>query len=85
MIKTIVAASLLAVAFAAPAYAAEMVECDEASMMKLNEMIKADTDPAMKEAAAMATEQMEKAEMAMKHHDMEDCSKHLTKAKADLG
>ena len=80
MLKSLIAAGLLGLALTAPAYAAEMAACDDASMMKMDEAIKADTDPKMKEAADMAMKEMEMAKMAMKDGKTDDCSMHLTNA-----
>ena len=74
------AAAVLGLVLAAPVNAAEMAACDDATMMKVNEAIKADTDPKMKDAVTMATEEMQKAEMSMKDHKMDDCSMHIGKA-----
>ena len=45
-------------------------------MMKVQEMIDADTDPAMKE--------VDMAKMAMKDGKMADCSMHLDNAMKDM-
>lgn len=84
MMRSLFTAAILGLALSAPAYAAEMAPCDEASIMKINEAIEADTDPAMKKEVEMAMKQVEKAEMAMKDGKTEDCSTHLGMAKEEL-
>jgi hypothetical protein len=49
-------------------------------MMKMDEAIKAGTDPMMKQDADMAMKEMDMAKMAMKDGKMDDCSMHLTNA-----
>jgi len=84
MLRSLIAAAVLGLAFAVPASAAEMAACDEATMMKVNEAIKADTDPKMKKEVDMATEEMKMAEMAMKDNKMDDCSMHIGKAMDEM-
>ena len=80
----LIAAAILGFAFASSASAAEMAMCDDATMMKVNDAIKMDTDPKMKDQVMMATEEMKKAEMAMKDNKMDDCSMHIGKAQEQL-
>ena len=80
MMKSMLAAAALTLALSAPAFADEMAKCDDATMMKVNEAIKADTKPEMKKEVDMATEEMKMAEMAMKDSKMDDCSMHIGKA-----
>ena len=80
MLKTFAAVGLLAIAFAAPAYADDMAKCDDATIMKLADAIKADTDPKMKNDVDSATEEMKMAEAAMKDGKTDECSMHLTNA-----
>ena len=84
MLKSLFAAGLLGLALAAPAYADDMAKCDDASMMKVNEAIKADTDPMMKDTTDMAMKEMDMAKTAMKDGKMDDCSMHLTKAMDEM-
>lgn len=84
MLRSLIAAGLLGLALTAPAYADEMAKCDDASMMKMDEAIKADTDPKMKEAAGMAMKELDMAKMAMKDGKMDDCSMHLTNAMKNM-
>jgi hypothetical protein len=76
--KTLLAAAAIALAFAVPASAAEMAKCDDASMMKMDEAMKA--DGAMKEDVEMAMKEVDMAKMAMKDGKMDDCSMHLDAA-----
>ncbi len=81
MIKTLAASALLVFALTAPSFADEMkMECNDASMMKLDAAMKADTDPAMKDDVEMAMKEVDMAKKAMTDHKMEDCSMHLGEA-----
>ena len=80
MLKSLIAAGFVCIALATPVFAGEMAKCDDASMMKIDEMMKADTDPKMKDAVDMAMKETEMAKMAMKDNKMDDCSMHLTNA-----
>ena len=80
MLKLLCAAAVLAIAGSAPAFADDMMACDDASMMKTNDMVMAMTDPAQKEHMDMAMKEVEMAKMAMKDGKMEDCSMHLDAA-----
>jgi hypothetical protein len=84
MMKSLCAAAIFSLTLIVPGYAAEMAKCDEATMMKVNEAIKADTDPKMKKEVDMATEEMKMAEMAMKDSKMDDCSMHIDKAMDEM-
>lgn len=77
MLKTFTAAALLGIAAIVPASAAEMMTCDDTSMMKVQAMIDADKDPAMMEQTEMAKKELEMAKMAMKDSKMDDCSMHM--------
>ena len=48
--------------------------------VKVDEAIKADTDPAMKNDVDMANKEMDMAKMAMKDGKMDDCSMHIGNA-----
>ena len=84
MLKSLFAIAALGVALTAPAYAEDMMKCDDASMMKMSAMIKADTNPAMKKDVDMATQEMGMAKMAMKSHKMDECMMHMNMAKKDM-
>ena len=84
MMKSLFAAAILGLALAAPAYADDMMKCDDASMMKMDGMIKADTDPNMKKDVDMAMKDMEMAKTAMKDGKMDDCMKNMEQAKKDM-
>ena len=89
MIKFIAAAAL-ALSFTAPAFADEMMKCDDATMkMMHDEMDKmggsmAKQTDAMKKGMEMAKTDMMKAGDAMKANDMDGCSKALGMAKTDM-
>ena len=76
MKKLFAAITLAGLWVIAPATAAEMATCDDATMMKADEMIKATTDKGKME---MAMKEMDMAKMAMKDNKADDCSMHLTK------
>ena len=88
MIKTAIATALIAFAFTAPAFADEMMKCDDATMKMMHDdmdkgaMTKM-TDK-MKEGMEMAKKEMAMASDSMKANKMEDCSKHLGMAKTDM-
>jgi len=77
MLKLMCAAAVLAVAGSAPAFAEDMMACDDASIMKAEEMAMAMTEPAQKESMEMAMKEVEMAKMAMKDGKMDECSEHL--------
>jgi hypothetical protein len=80
MIKTTAFAFILASCVAAPSFAAGMATCDEASMMKTEEMAKGMTDPMKKDQMMMATQEIDSAKMAMKAGNMDECSTHMDNA-----
>lgn len=80
MIRTIIAAAAIALASTASAFAAGMATCDEASMMKTEEMAKGMTDPMKKDQMMMATQEIDSAKMAMKAGKMDECSTHMDNA-----
>ena len=80
MLKFMCAAAVVVVAGSAPALADDMMACDDASIMKAEEMAMAMTKPAQKESMAMAMEEVDMAKMAMKDGKLEDCSMHLDAA-----
>ncbi len=92
MIKTLIAASLLTVAFSVPSFAAmkkmdhmdHMAKCDAGTFAMINDAIKKDTDPKMAKDVKVATNEVHVAEMAMKAHKMNDCSMHLGMAKKHM-
>ena len=79
MIKTTLAAALLALAFTAPAFAAEMAHttCDTGTMKMVHEAMDKDTDPKMAKDVKKAAKEMMMADESMKAHKMDDCSKHI--------
>lgn len=80
MLKLMCAAAIVAIAGSAPAFADDMMACDDASMMKTEEMAMAMTDPAQKEHMDMAMKEIDMAKMAMKDGKMDDCAMHLDAA-----
>ncbi len=80
-----VTAALAAGAFTiAPAYADEMMKCDDANMMKMEKMVKETTDPAMKKQMEMAAGELEMATKAMKASMSKECEMHLNQAAMEL-
>ncbi|HTO30442.1 MAG TPA: hypothetical protein VL202_04565 [Pararhizobium sp.] len=80
MFKTVLAATALITILSAPAFAAGMTACDDASIMKTEDMAKGMTDPMKKDAMMMAMQEVDSARMAMKDGKMDDCSMHLDNA-----
>ncbi|MCV9998044.1 hypothetical protein OE766_07285 [Pararhizobium sp. YC-54] len=78
MFKTIFAATALVASLSAPALAAGA--CDDASVMKTEEMAKGMTDPMKKDAMMMAMKEVDSAKMAMKDGKTDECSMHLDNA-----
>jgi hypothetical protein len=76
MLKFAIAATVIGMFAVSPAFADDMMPCDEASMTKVNKMIDADKDKAKADAA--------KAEMklASKAPNASECATHLNKAAA---
>ena len=84
MLKFAVAAVAAGLFTITPAFADEMMKCDEANMMKMQKEIDADVDPGMKKQVDMANEDMKMAGDAMHASKMDDCSMHLNKAMEEL-
>lgn len=80
MLRTILATTFIASGLSAPALAQGMMACDEASIMKTEEMAKGMTDPMKKDAMMMAMKEVDSARMAMKEGKTDDCAKHLDNA-----
>jgi hypothetical protein len=78
MIRTIFAAALL-VGVAAPAFADEMMMCDDASIMKAEEAAKM-MDASHKNDMEMAMKEVDMAKASMKGGMKDDCMKHLDEA-----
>lgn len=78
MIKLMFAAAVLAAA-TVPAFADDMMMCDDAHMMKAEESAKKATGDKM----AMAMKDVDAAKMAMKDGKMDDCKMHLDKVMKD--
>jgi hypothetical protein len=77
---TLFAAVLLSV-LAPSAYAMDM-KCDDASMASMKSHIDGMKDAKMQK---MATSEMDKADMAMKKHQMKSCMMHMDKAMKSMG
>ena len=79
MIKTTLAAALLALAFTAPAFADDMMKttCDDATMKMVTDAMAKDTDAKMANDVKMAGDEMKMAMDSMKASKMDDCSKHI--------
>ena len=80
MIKTLLATSALLLTLSTAGFAAEMMACDDANIMKMEEGAMAMKDPAMKESMEMAMKEVDMAKMSMKEGKKEDCSMHLDAA-----
>jgi predicted alpha/beta hydrolase family esterase len=83
MMKFAIAAAVAGMFSIAPAFADEMMKCDDANMMKMDKMVK-ETDPAMKKQMEMASGEMTMAMDAMKANKMDECEMHLNKAAMEL-
>lgn len=81
MTKTFIALIVAGFALVAPAYADDMMKCDDASMMMMQTEMDKVTDPAMKDKKEMAMKEMDMAKMAMKDGKMDDCTMHMGEAK----
>ena len=79
MIKTTIAAALLALAFTAPAFADDMMKttCDDTTMKMVGDAMAKDTDAKMANDVKMAGDEMKMAMDSMKANKMDDCSKHI--------
>ncbi len=84
MLKFVIAATVAGMFSIAPAFADEMMKCDDANMMKMDKMVKETTDPAMQKQMEMASSEMTMAMDSMKASKMDDCEMHLNKAAMEL-
>jgi hypothetical protein len=84
MLKYAIAAAITGLVTITPAFADEMMKCDDANMMKMDKMVKEATDPMMKKQMEMAMGEMTMAMDAMKANDMTKCETHLNKAAMEL-
>lgn len=84
MLKFAIAAAVAGLFAITPAFADEMMKCDDASLMKMDKMVKETTDPAMKKQMEMAMGELTMAKDAMKASDMAKCETHLNKAAMEL-
>jgi hypothetical protein len=72
----LLAACLMSAAFAVPAFADDMMKCDDAAVMKAEDHAKMMSGETM----TMAMKEVDMAKMAMKDGKAGDCSMHLGKA-----
>jgi hypothetical protein len=85
MIKYAVAATFAGLLALSPAMAAGKLKCNEASMKKLDGMVKeAMADPKMKKQEEMAMGESEMAMKAKKAGDKKGCAMHLNMAQEEL-
>ncbi len=85
MMKTTIVAAALAIAMTAPAFADDMMKCDDASMMKVQAGVdEAMKDSSMKAQEEMAMKEMDMAKESMAASKMDDCAMHLEKAAKEL-
>lgn len=82
MLKLTTAATFLVLFAATPALAADMLACNDDSMMKVEMMMK--EKMAMKADTAMAMKENDMAMMAKKEGKMDDCAMHLNMAQEEL-
>ncbi len=84
MLKYTIAAALTGLFAITPAFADEMMKCDDANMMKMDMMVKETTDPMKKTQMKMAMGEMTMAMDAKKASKMDECEMHLNKAAMEL-
>jgi hypothetical protein len=84
MLKFAMAATVVGLFTITPAFADDMMKCDDADMMKMQKEIDADTNPKMKKQVDMANEEMKMATDAMHAKKMDECAMHLNKAKKEF-
>ena len=84
MLKYAIAAGVAGLFVITPAFADEMMKCDDASMMKMDMMVKEANDPMMKTQMEMAMGEMTMAMDAKKANKMDECEMHLNKAAMEL-
>lgn len=80
MLKFAIAAAVAGLFTIAPAFADEMMKCDDANMMKMQKEIDADTNPKMKKQVDMANAEMKMAADAMHANKTDECAMHLNQA-----
>ena len=80
MLKFAIAAAVAGLFTMTPAFADEMMKCDDANMMKMQKEIDADTNPKMKKQVDMANAEMKMAAEAMHANKTDECAMHLNQA-----
>lgn len=81
MPKTLLAAAIVALVAACPAYAAEDL-CNDAHMKQMDQMIAEMTDAAKQKEATAA---LDKSKAAMKAGNTEECMKYMDEAHKAMG
>ncbi len=84
MLKYAIAIAVAGLFGIAPAFADEMMKCDDANLMKMDMMVKEANDPMMKKQMEMAMGEMAMAMDAKKASKMDECEMHLNKAAMEL-
>ena len=87
MLKFAIATAVAGLFTITPAFADEMMKCDDANMMKMDKMdkmVKETTDPMKKTQMEMAMSEMTMAMDAKKASKMDECEMHLNKAAMEL-
>ena len=84
MLKFAITAAVAGLFTITPAFADEMMKCDDANMMKMDLMVKEANDPMMKTQMEMAMGEMTMAMDAKKANKMDECEMHLYKAAMEL-
>lgn len=84
MIRTLTAATLFTLAFAASGFAQDKMKCDTGSMMKMQTEMDAMADPMMKDQKEMAMKEMEMAKTAMDAGKTDDCVMHMDNAMKEM-
>ena len=84
MLKFAITAAVAGLFTITPAFADEMMKCDDANMMKMDLMVKEANDPMMKTQMEMAMGEMTMAMDAKKANKMDECEMHLNKAAMEL-
>lgn len=73
MLKTLIAAAAISVAFSGASFAAESKTCDDATFA----MVMKEVEGAKGDAKEMGMKELEMAKMSMKEKKADDCGMHL--------
>jgi hypothetical protein len=82
MLRTTLLISACALGLSLTPALAMDAKCDDATMASMGKEIGGMTDATKKK---MATSEMNKAELAMKKHEMKTCAMHISKAMKSMG